>query len=251
MSDIERNLRAVAEAIDWPVADVTQQVTTQLAQQRRKNRRVLPRLALVTTTVILVIAIVLLGTPWGRKAVADILGVAGITIGWGEPSEVAGVGMNLGEPIFLDEGADLVAFPVLIPDDGISGGPDAVYHGDVPVGGAIHMVWQSETGLPAAAGVGILYSQFQVTEAELFVKSLDTTVEVIELSVRGQRGFWIEGAPHYVVYRDASGALHEDAARLAGNVLAWEEGGVVTHRIETIHSLEETLRLADSLRPHD
>jgi hypothetical protein len=112
------------------------------------------------------------------------------------------------------------------------------------------MVWQSETGLPAAAGVGILYSQFQVTEAELFVKSLDTTVEVIELSVRGQRGFWIEGAPHYVVYRDASGALHEDAARLAGNVLAWEEGGV-THRIETIHSLEETLRLADSLRPHD
>jgi hypothetical protein len=42
--------------------------------------------------------------------------------------------------------------------------------------------------------------------------------------------------------------MREEPAWLSGNVLAWEENGV-THRLETMQTLEEALALAESLLP--
>ncbi|HET9259047.1 MAG TPA: hypothetical protein VFP42_02835, partial [Acidimicrobiia bacterium] len=118
-----------------------------------------------------------------------------------------------------------------------------------PSGGSVHMVWGASGTLPVTQDeVAILYSQFRVVGSELYVKTLDDGGRVEEVAVRGVSGFWVRGEPHYLMYRDASGLVHEEEGRLAGNVLAWEEAGV-THRIETMLTLEDALGLAESLEP--
>jgi hypothetical protein len=248
MSDLERLITSAATLVDWPRADLRTVVSGRLATPARRARVVIPRWAQMAALVLLVVATVI-ATPWGRQAVADILEVAGIRVSWAEPDSPAGADLDLGEMVGLDEAGDTVSFQLLFPDDPGLGAPDAVYRSAIPAGGAILMVWRSDRELPAAgdADVGILYSQFQVTGAEVFMKSVDHDVIVQDITVRGNPGFWLEGGPHYLAYVDAEGMFHEDMARLAGNVLAWEEGGV-THRIETTQSLEATLELANSLR---
>ncbi|HEX9763184.1 MAG TPA: hypothetical protein VGA97_08805 [Acidimicrobiia bacterium] len=248
MSDLERLIASAAKLVEWPRADLRMAVRGRLAAPVRRSRVVLPRWAQLAALILLVVATVI-ATPWGRQAVADILEVAGIKVGWAEPVSPAGADLDLGEMVGLDEAGDTVSFQLLSPDDPRLGTPDAVYRSAIPAGGAIHMVWRSDRQLPAAGDtdVGILYSQFQVTGAEVFMKSVDRDVIVQDVTVRGNLGFWLEGGPHYLVFVDAEGMFHEDIARLAGNVLAWEESGV-THRIETTQSLEDALELADSLR---
>lgn len=111
------------------------------------------------------------------------------------------------------------------------------------------MVWRAGESLPASPvdEVGTVYSQFAVTGSELFIKSLETSDTVERVEVRGSIGFWVEG-PHEIIYQDVDGVVHEELARLSGNVLAWAEDGV-THRIETTLSLDEAMALAESLRP--
>jgi hypothetical protein len=248
MSDLERLIASAAELVEWPRADLRMGVRGGLTTPARRSKVVFPRWAQTVALVVLVVAAVV-ATPWGREAVANILEVAGIRLGWAEPDQSAGAGLDLGDEVGLEEAGGTVSFGLLYPDHPKLGTPDAVYRSSIPADGAIHMVWRSGRELPAAGetDVAILYSQFRVSGAEVFMKSVDHDVFVQEVMVRGNPGFWLEGDPHFLVYIDAEGLYHEDVARLAGNVLAWEEGGV-THRIETTQSLEKTLELADSLR---
>jgi hypothetical protein len=241
LADIERELVGLAAVIDWPEADLASRVGARIAAGQPAVRR-LPRWAVALTLVLIVVAAIL-ATPRGRQAVADLLGVAGISVTWGEPSVPVGAEFDLGQPVSLAEAASRVGFDLLVPE----ASPETIYLGDLPSGGAVHMVWQADEGLPASAGteVGILYSQFRVNGSELFIKSLDPSDDVRRVEVRGALGFWVEG-PHQIIYQDIDGIVHEEQARLAGNVLAWEEGGV-THRIETTQSLEDALALAESL----
>jgi hypothetical protein len=113
------------------------------------------------------------------------------------------------------------------------------------------MVWRAGEVLPASgdSGIGVLYSQFRAAlTGDLFSKHLGPGTDVVSTEVDGASGFWIEGAPHLILYEDATGNVVEEATRLAGNVLMWEADGV-THRIETMLSLEEALRIVESLRP--
>lgn len=241
MAELERTLASLVDSIDWPETDLAPRLRARLARGDRAPR-VLPRWARALALVLLLIAAIL-ATPGGRQAVADLLGVTGISITWGEPDEPVGTEFDLGQEVTLAEAASAVGFPLLVPADE----PDTIYRGDVPAGGAVHMVWAAGGGLPASEGtdVGSIYSQFQVTESELFVKSLDPSDLVQRVTVRGAVGFWVEGA-HYIVYRDLDDDMREEEAWLSGNVLAWEEGGV-THRVETMQSLDEALTWAESL----
>jgi hypothetical protein len=227
--------------IDWPEADLTSRVADRITLARPARRR-LPRWAVAVTLVLVVVAAIL-ATPRGRQAVADLLGVAGISVTWGEPSVPVGTEFDLGQPVSLEDAASGVGFDLLVPE----ASADTIYLGEVPSGGAVHMVWRAGESLPASAGteVGILYSQFRVNGSELFIKSIDPSDDVQRVEVRGALGFWVDG-PHQIIYQDIDGIVHEEQARLSGNVLAWEEGGV-THRIETTESLEEALALAESL----
>jgi hypothetical protein len=114
------------------------------------------------------------------------------------------------------------------------------------------MVWEGAERLPAAGetGIGLIYSQFalNLAEDELFVKSVAPDNRVRAVEVAGILGLWIDGAPHVITYEDATGLVHEEETRLAGNVLMWERAGV-THRIETTLPLHEAVALAESLIP--
>lgn len=246
MLDIERTLTALAEVIDWPEADMSITVRERIAGTTARPNQ-LPRWALATGALLILIA-VLIATPAGRQAVANILEVAGISVGWGQPLTPVGDEFELGEVMTLGDAADAVAFDLLEPVDP----PDTIYLGEIPSGGAVHMVWRAGGPLPSTDGtdVGTVYTQFLVTESEIFVKRVDANTEVERVEVRGSAGFWIEGSPHYMIYRDAAGEMREEFARMAGNVLAWEEAGV-THRIETTGSLEVTLQFVESLQPFD
>jgi hypothetical protein len=195
------------------------------------------------------IALLVLATPAGRHAVAGLLEVAGIKVTWGVESARPGALLDLGEVVTLDQAADRVSFELLVPVGAVVGESDVVYFSQVPSGGAVHLVWEAGRSLPAAGetGVGLLYSQFMLGEPEVFIKSLSPDVEALRITVRGREGLWIEGAPHIIVYDNGS-VTREEPARLAANVLAWEEDGV-THRIETTLGLEDALDLAESLQP--
>lgn len=243
MADLEPRLHEIARHIEWPKADLAGPVAASIeAGERPVSGWRWLRVAMAAAA----IAVLVLATPAGRQAVADILEVGGIHVGWGVEAGIPGAELDLGDEVTLREAGDL-PFPVLIPIGAGVGEPDAIYHSDFPPGGAVHFVWRSGEALPAAGdtGVGLIYSQFRIA-AGSFIKSLGPGVEASPVTVRGNPGFWIEGAPHILFYEDETGA--EERARLAANVLAWEEDGV-THRIETTLSLEDTLDLAESLEP--
>lgn len=238
MSDrLEAELTDLSLHVDWPEEDLTRLVRHHIAGVvPRSRRRLVPALAVVLVTVFS-----LLATPWGRQAVADLLGVAGIRIEWSTATTPpAGAGLDLGVEVPLEGAADLVDFDPLIP--GAFDRPDAVYRDAVPDGGRLTMVWATSDH------VEILYGQFTAeVDAGVLGKRLDPETTLRRITLRGVPGFWIEGA-HVVAYLDRDGTFREDTTRLAGNVLIWSEAGV-THRIESTMTLDEVLAVAESLTP--
>ena len=65
--------------------------------------------------------------------------------------------------------------------------------------------------------------------------------------MNGRPGVFLSGEPHYMFLLDEQGNAVEDSARLAANVLVWDDEGVA-YRLEGDFELEEALRLAESLR---
>jgi hypothetical protein len=57
----------------------------------------------------------------------------------------------------------------------------------------------------------------------------------------------LSGEPHFLFLIDESGNAVEESARLARDVLLWDEDGVA-YRLEGDFDREEALRLARSLR---
>jgi len=101
----------------------------------------------------------------------------------------------------------------------------------------------SRTSGPVSLPVTL--SASNATATDLAGKPLSGTASV---TVNGGRGFWIEGAPHQIFYRDVNGQVHDRQLRLAGNTLIWEQDGL-TLRLESALSKDEALRIAASVVP--
>jgi len=253
MSDPSRSVESLlvdlADHIDWPEPSAPLfELTPRLGRPRPETRR-RHRWVPVTAALAILVALLLALSPQARKAVADLLGVAGIEIEFTpELEDPVGAGLDLGRQVSLDEAVEAVDFPVSVPDQ--PGDPDGVYLFE----GRINMVWAGGERLPASGdtGIGLLYGQFHGDgDAARFVKSLGPESTVIPTEVAGRNGFWIEGDPHVISVEDASGRRVEETLRLAGNVLMWETDEV-THRLETMLGLDEAIRIAESMGPaHD
>ena len=246
---VESLLADLAVHIEWPEPSASlSELTPRLARLRPETPR-RRTWAPVTAALAILVALLLVFSPQARKAVADLLGVAGIEIsfvpGFEDP---VGAGLDLGRQVSLDEAVEAVDFPVSIPD--WPGDPDSVYLS----GRGVNMAWAGGESLPASGdtGVGLIYSQFQGDGVGTrFVKSLGPESSVVPAVVAGWNGFWIEGDPHVISIEDESGRSVEETLRLAGNVLMWETDEV-THRLETMLGLDEASRIAESMRPaHD
>ena len=71
-----------------------------------------------------------------------------------------------------------------------------------------------------------------------------TRIEPVE--VNGERGLFISGDEHYVMYLDENLDVTDDATYLAGTVLLWNRGPLLL-RLEGDLTRDEALELAESI----
>jgi hypothetical protein len=257
-ADLERVLEDVAGRIeDPPAADLAAAVGARLKTQllvgpvprlwRGGLRR---RLRFVLAGVAIVVAVTAAFTlaPGARQAVADWLGLRGVLIEHGTTPPANGVGarLSLGERVSLAEARRRVAFELLLPAG--YGQPDEVYLAKTPSGGRVSLVYRPRSALPPAPGssVGLLVTEFRARiEDPLLRKAIGPDVRLEDATVAGERGFWIEGRPHQLIFADERGRFFVDNARLAGNALLWQRGAL-TLRVESGLPKAEAVRIAES-----
>ena len=205
------------------------------------------------------------GVSLGLVAALLVVGVAaaigfalgGLRITFGGPSPGTAIPEDVvierafGDPVRLDQLADRLAFEPLAPTLSELGAPDYAYVAEPPSGGALALIWGDRPGFAAEAGsgIGLVLTEFRADIGpETFEKMLNSGVRVESVTVNGRPGYWIEGGEHFFFYRDADGEVVADTLRLVGTALVWEQDGL-TLRIEGAPTLQEALRIAQSLRP--
>jgi hypothetical protein len=244
---LERRLEALGASLEFPPSpDLVPGVRAALrpAPRRIRWRRLAPALAALMLT----LAGVLVLSPGARDAVAGWLGLHNVRIHRGAPAPVPiGTDLQLGNPTTLADARARVGWHVYVPD---IGEPHDVYYDEPPLGGRVSLVYAAGNDLPRApqTGVGLLIGEFRISIGSFFVeKTAGTGTSLEEVSVGDDRGFWLSGAPHILLYRDANGNVLQASARKAGNVLLWEHNGV-TIRMESALSKADAIRLALTFR---
>lgn len=258
--EVERALLRIAPQLDVPeTPDLTSSVRVAIAAGRPAPwwsrswlRRPRPVFALA---VVGALVVVLSASPASREAVARWLGIRGarIEIEPGLRAKPSAVPTSLtrlgpGYATTLAEAESAAGFE-LAPPPAALGEPDAVYVDRSVAGSRVSYVYEPRPGLPPTkeTGVGLLFTQFQAPlNQDAFGKTVHAGASVRAIEVEGAPGFWIEGSHLFYFFEDRDGELHEEARRLAGNALIWEQGDV-TMRIEARLSHREALALARSI----
>jgi hypothetical protein len=237
--DLAAELRALAGWIDVPPPpDVRHGVRTAI---ENGGRRWSPRL--VAAAIAVAVALVLVGLPQGRAAMAHavdrVLRFAGIEIEHGQPvlpptpSPLPSV-----RSVALDEARRLAAFPIRVPAD--LGAPDRVELAD-----------PGPTGAPRV--VTLFYRdgtlRLDEFEGELdlgFVKQIqDPDPEWLQLDA-ARYAVWLP-TTHAIEYVDRQGVRHHETTRLAGPTLVWQDA-TVTYRLEGLTSRDDAVGIARTVR---
>jgi hypothetical protein len=242
---LELELRELGRELLFPPApDVAPRVTQRLRAEPAR-RRLLPRRRLLLALAALAVALAAaLAVPPVRSAIWDLIGIGGVTIERVEelPPVKRSTGLGVGREVSLAEARRAATFPVRVPDPAEWGQPDAVFLSTSVPGGRVSLLYGNERN------VRLLVTEFRGTiEPGLVKKMLGGATRVDSVVVHGAQGYWLSGAPHAVVFRDANGEIREDRYRLARNVLLWVEDGV-TYRLEGGFGRDRGLEIAESLR---
>lgn len=264
-SEMEQRLRRLAGRLDYPpTPDLVGVIQARIGAGRARwwqRRRPMPRLALAAAAAILTAVAVVLALPAGRDAVAERLGLKGVSVTYQdqqtatpqprvvEPTVTAGPigqGLGLGEVVALGDAPGRVSFPILLPSIEQLGLPDAEYVGATPPGGRVSLVYRARDGLPLTAetGVGLVLTEFRGEFTPFIQKVIGQGTRIEQVTVNGRTGLWIEGQPHTILFRDSTGQIREERSRLAGNTLLWEQDGL-TLRLESSLTKDEALRIAE------
>ena len=283
-SSLEAALRSLAAEIDWPAAapmtadgvtagpDIATKVRARLvAGDRRRARRgwwsfggrPVRRSLVLAIVALLALAIV---------AAAVGLGLPGLRISFGEPPAsllpspsatstgsgtpppsptlppIAGMRLNLGRQVTLDEVEPTTGVPVRLPADARLGSPDSVWV-DAAKGDQVAYVWKASDDLPETAerGVGLVLMRFDGgDDREYYEKMLNTGTTMERVKVSGHDGYWISGDLHFFFYRSKDGTFVEDTRRWVGDALIWNDG-TATYRIESALGRDATIEIAESL----
>jgi hypothetical protein len=268
-ADLERALRDLSAHVEFPpTPDLALAVRRRLAvaPAPRSPRRWFAfepgwqrALAVAVVAFLVLVGAALAISPAARQAVAERIGLRGVTIEYvpeaptpgptstpGPTPPPPGAALGLGTPTTLAEARAAAVFPLLVSAD--LGEPDAVYLRDA---NQVSLAYRPREGvLPptSATGVGLLLTQFRATlDASLFGKGVPPGARLEEVQVNGTRGYFISGAPHVFFYRDSRNQVQDERSRLAGNTLLWQANGV-TYRIESALDRDSAIRIAESLR---
>lgn len=228
MSDLERELRELAAAIDYPATpDLAARLHGQLVERERVHRH--RWIAIAVAVAALAVAIGL-AVPDARTAIFRFFHVGSVSISFVErlPEVQPARPLDLGEPISPTEA------PVGLLHSELLGAPDGVYRsGDV-----VTLLYGT------SERVRLLVTQISASgftpEVGKKLAATGTRVEFVEIAGSVGPGVWITGRPHLV-------SLPGGRARLASNTLIWQRGSV-TIRIEGAETIAQATRIAESLR---
>ncbi|MEW5988128.1 MAG: hypothetical protein AB1791_15965 [Chloroflexota bacterium] len=283
----EAQVQDVARAFAYPpTPDIARAVGRRVVVARRPSvlTPTRPRVRLAWAVVALLIALVALMTvPQVRAAVLEFLQIGAIRIFFSQPtptltpgpSPFEGEGMvegpvtatpgdtlapspsegeesetdasrfsilNLSGRTTLEDAELRAGVPVKLPTYPADlGPPDRVFYQEV-AGPMVVLVWLE----PGSADQVRLSLYILALEGGAFGGKFDWE-NVEPATVNGDTAYWVQGW-HILQFFDARGRpLYEMARLVEGNVLIWVEGDV-TYRLETALSLEEAVRIAESLR---
>jgi hypothetical protein len=159
-------------------------------------------------------------------------------------------GVPLGTPFDVAALDATVGFHVRLPTLAELGPPIGAYV-QLGVGPVVNVTFGASEAFPAPSGgrIGLVVTALQahVGDQPSLQKFADPGTTIEAVTVDGDPGFWIAGAPHVISYTRPSSTRIDDPVRLAGNVLAWNDGDV-TYRIEGAADLVTALRVAASMR---
>jgi hypothetical protein len=261
--ELERALRDVGAHLAYPpTADLLPAVRSRIERSRAESFWATlwsPRLAFVpaAATIALLIAATLAFQPVGARA-ADALGLRGLAIFFGAetpPPSTAGKAIlpDATRVASLEAASREVGFTVRAPTAVVGEPPDEVYvrHADGQAQAILVYRAGASGGLirsSAVPGVGMLIIETRGrVEQQLLGKVIPPGTRVEQVTVSGGPGVWIEGEPHQFFYRGPDGNVVIDSLRLAGNVLAWEQDGLLL-RIESQLDRATALKLAAAMR---
>ncbi|HEY8814786.1 MAG TPA: hypothetical protein VIP57_06750 [Candidatus Dormibacteraeota bacterium] len=253
--ELEQQLSRLGATLDWPATpNVALAVRLRVGIRRRpwfENRW-----AMVAAAAILALA-ALAAYPPSREAIAGWINlhtffrtVPQLTTPSPLPPGPLGQRLGIGQQTALPQARAALKWQLLVPTS--LGQPDEVYvepAPDAPSGGEVTLVYAARQGIPDAAetGVGVLITEAQgAINGEFFGKIIGPGTTIEPVSVAGSSGYWISGAPHQVVFVDASGDIRFETLRLSTNTLLINIRGTVV-RIEGNLTKARALEIAASL----
>jgi len=230
MSDLERRLQSLGGEIAYPP---TPRFDVSFDRRPVRTGRLRP-LALGVAILLAVLAGVLALSPGARSAFLEIFDLRGATVERVEqlpPVEVQTV--DFGERVSRDEAERRLGFELLD-----LGEPDAIF----ARGDRVATLVYGPVEKPR-----LVLSQLNGAVWDGFAKKAaggGTRIEPVE--VNGERGLFISGDEHYVMYLDENLDIADDVTYLAGTVLLWNRGPLLL-RLEGELTRDDALELAESV----
>jgi hypothetical protein len=227
MSELERRLVDLGRELEWPH---TPRFDT--APARRSARRPLLRpLALGLAILLAVLGAVLALSPGARSAFLELFRLKGASVELVETlPQVETRPVDFGERVSRDEAERRVGFELLD-----VGEPDAIFVQGSPMASLVYGPVENPR---------LVLSQLRGSVWDEILKKVGSRgTRVDKVVVNGERGLFISGDEHFVMFRDANGQITDAPTYLAGTVLLWNHGELLL-RLEGDLSKAEALKLA-------
>ena len=253
--DVEGALRMAAASANWPATpDLSSRVLARIEAgaegarsaptARRTRLRLVSALALALVTLLVLAGIA--GALGFRLPGLEIVVVESLPPASSGPP--AGSGLDLGSPIPLAEARAIdrprVLLPAGLPE------PDVAYvlgAGDRRI---VTLAWHAEPGQPTIPSSDLALSLMAVpggTDDALLKKLVARSSSIDPVSVGGDRGWWISGAPHEIFVVRPDGNVDMVTSALAGDTLLFARDGTL-YRLESALGRDATIAIAEGLR---
>jgi len=234
--DLRKGVLARIAATPTP-ARVPAATSGALSDHRRRFR-------VVRTLAIALIALLLLA------GVATALGyrLPGLDIFFVEQLPPAGTGLELGSSVPLAEARvgepPRVLLPASLPE------PETAFVLGTGARRIVTLAWRAGEAGPVLPGTDLSLAVMAVagdTDEGFLTKMLGPGTTIQPVTVGGDRGWWIAGAPHDLLVRRSDGTAGVLTSRLAGDTLVFARDGTL-YRLESALGRDATLEVAASLR---
>jgi hypothetical protein len=231
MNELERRLQELGGEIAYPATP-----RFDLGFDRRPVRRPrLRQLALGLAILLAVLAGVLALSPGARSAFLEIFHLKGASVELVETlPQVDAQPIDFGERVTLEEAELRVGFELVD-----LGEPDAVFVRGTRMASLVY----GPVDKPR-----LVLSQLRGAVWDGMVKKVGSSGTRIEqVRVAGERGLFISGDEHFVMFLNPNGAITDEPTYLAGTVLLWNRGDLLL-RLEGKLTKAEALELARSAK---